>query len=95
LSVSTKSQQFPPLRNLPKSKPIEPCYLDLRTLATYSCLSIRTIRRILQTPGGPEYIHLRGKILLKKETWDSWLEGYKTQAPDLDAIVNEALAGLK
>jgi len=95
LPVTTRPHQFPSLQQLPKSGVIEPHYLDLRALSIYTSLSVRTLRRILQTPGGPEYIHLRGKILVKKETWDCWLESHRTQAPDLDAIVNEALASLK
>jgi len=81
---------------MPKStRTSQPAYFDLRTLADYSCLSVKTLHRILHAPGGPPYIRLRGKLLVKQEIWDQWLESHKDQAVSLDTIVNEALAGLK
>jgi len=79
----------------PTNIPPQPAYLDLRGLAYYSSLSIRTLRRILQNPGGPPYIRLRGKLLVKREGWDQWLEDHKDQAQSLEEVVNAALASLQ
>jgi hypothetical protein len=79
----------------PTNTPPQTAYLDLRGLAHYSSLSIRTIRRILQNPGGPPYIRLRGKLLVRRESWDQWLDSHKDQAESLDDIVNAALASLQ
>jgi hypothetical protein len=74
---------------------VEPEYLDLKALSQYSCLSVRTLRVILARPGGPPHYRPGGKVLIRKRDWDTWLAQFKTAPVDLDALVDEALAGLR
>jgi hypothetical protein len=59
------------------SIPLDP-YLSLRALAGYSGLSIRTLRAYLNLPPDqalPCY-RVRTKILVRRSTFDAWLEQY-------------------
>jgi hypothetical protein len=69
-------------------------YLDIKALSVYSSFSPRTLRKILSQPGAPAFYRLPGpgKFLVKKSDFDSWLEQYKQQPADLDALINDTLA---
>ena len=71
---------------------VEPEYLDLKALSRYSCLGVATLRNILSRPGGPSFYRLRGKVLVKKAEWDSWLSQFKTASVDLDDLVDKVLS---
>jgi excisionase family DNA binding protein len=70
-------------------------YLDLRRLSTYSSMAIPTLRDYLKE-GGLPYYRLRGKILVRKSNFDTWIEQFKVdERNDLEDLVNEAIEGLK
>jgi len=67
-------------------------YLDLKTLAEYSCLSVRTIREYLSDADNPiPSFCLKRKILVKKSEFDRWMEGNRADDSEIDNIVNEVM----
>ena len=56
-------------------------FLSLRTLASYSGLSVRTLRGFAELPPDqalPCY-RLPGKILIRRSEFDAWIERYRTR----------------
>ena len=53
-------------------------YLDLRGLAEYSTLSLRTLARHLGDPTRPlPHYKVRGKILVRRSEFDAWMQGFR------------------
>lgn len=53
-------------------------YLSLRALATYACVSIRTLRGYLIRPAQPlPHFRMRGKILVKRSEFDAWMDQFR------------------
>jgi excisionase family DNA binding protein len=77
------------------STPLDP-FLPLRALASYSGLSVRKLRDLLDDPGRPvPHYRVGGKILVRRSEFDAWMAGYRQQGRvDVDGIVREVLAGL-
>ena len=69
--------------------------LDIKSIATNSCLSKRTVHKILRSPNGPEYFKLNGKCLIQWSKWTQYLERRFKVKRDLDKIVDEVVEGLK
>lgn len=70
-------------------------YFDLRGLAAYSSLAVGTLRSYITT-GQLSCFKLKGKILVKRSEFDTWLEGYRlNKKQDLNNIVNEVVESLK
>ena len=70
-------------------------YLDLRGLSTYSSLAVPTLRDYLKEGGLPHY-KLRGKIIVKKSEFDSWMENYRVdKREDLDDLVDDVINTMK
>jgi len=66
-------------------------FLDLRALAEYSHLSIRTLARHLGDPGhGLPHFKVGGKILVRRSEFDRWMEGFRRRI-DVSPIVNDVL----
>jgi hypothetical protein len=74
------------------SKSIESAYLDLKALARYSSISIRTLRKILANPAGPPHYRPGGKLLVRKSDFDAWMAQFRREPVDLDSLVEEVLA---
>lgn len=75
------------------STPLDP-FLSIRALAGYSNLSPRTIRAFLDLPPDralPCYrLGVRGKILIRRSEFDSWLEQYRSRGrPSLVKAMRE------
>ncbi len=73
-------------------------YLSVRQLSAYSGLSVRTLRNYLVHPVTPlPYFRVCRKILVRRSDFDAWLSryGHAEQPEDLDALVNDVLAGLQ
>ena len=71
-----------------------PGYMDLRGLAAYSSCSVRWLRDRLADRAAPlPYHRVEGKILIRKEDFDQWINQYRTlQPPDeLASIVDGVL----
>lgn len=64
-------------------------YLDLKTLAACTCLSVRTLREYLKDGYNPLPCHrLAGKILVYWPDFKEWIARYKTTGEvDIDQIV--------
>lgn len=77
------------------SQAIDPEYLDLKGLARYSSLSVRTLRVILARPGGPPHYRPGGKVLIRKRDWDTWLAQFKMAPVDLDTLVSQVMGEFK
>lgn len=79
-----------------KSSQLQPEYLDIKSLATYSSLSPRTLRKIVSHADGPAFYRLSGpgKIIVKRVDFDNWMSQFKRKPGDLDALVNDTLKEL-
>jgi helix-turn-helix protein len=69
-------------------------FLDLRALAEYSNLSIRTLARHLGDHARPlPHYKVRGKILVRRSEFDAWMQGFRrSQPPAVPQLVDEVLA---
>ena len=68
-------------------------YIDLKTLAKESSLSVYTLRKFVKK-GLPHY-RIGRKILVKPEDFDQWMEQYQKSENaknEIDRIVKRALA---
>lgn len=70
-------------------------HFDLKGLSVYSSLAVPTLRDYLCAPGGLPHFKVKGKILVKKSEFDSWLEAKYRVRNNLDDIVNGVLESLK
>jgi hypothetical protein len=96
--VATKGTghgQRPPSQ---REQGVQPEYLSLRNLATYSGLSVRRLRDLLADPAHPlpHYRPAAGKILVKRVEFDAWMARYRQAGPaDVDRIVSDVLQGMR
>ena len=69
------------------------CYFDLRDLAQYSSISVRTLRDYLgdATDPLPSYC-IKKKILVKKSEFDAWITKYRVRHTPLHSVVADVLA---
>ncbi len=66
-------------------------YFDLRGLSAYSALSVSTLRDHIKWNGLPAY-EVRGKILVRKSEFDSWISNYRIRKSlDINKIVNDVI----
>jgi len=74
-------------------------WLDLRGLTQYAAVSERTLRLWIHAAVNPlPAVRVGRKVLVRRAVFDSWLERHVVRAAgsfDLDATVNEVLAGLE
>jgi hypothetical protein len=75
---------------------MDDAYLPLNGLATYSGLSVRTLRGYLTRPSHPlPHFRPEGKILEKRSEFDEWMAQFRVAAVDrVDSMVAEMLRGL-
>ena len=69
-------------------------YLSLEELSQRTSLSVTTLRGYLKHPTHPlPHYRLTGKILVKPEEFDDWMQRYRIGAvapdQDIDALVND------
>ena len=68
---------------------------DLKGLSGYCSLKVPTLRDYIRC-GDLPYYKLKGKILIRKSEFDTWLEGYRVnKKQDLDNIIHEVMGSLK
>lgn len=85
------------MSNLTTQSALAPGYLDLRALAVYSSCSVRWLRdRLIDKICPLPHHRVEGKILVKREDFDSWMEHFRTAetSTELDALVDDVLSGL-
>ena len=70
-------------------------WLDLKALTGYACVSERTLRDWLHRPSDPlPASRVGSKILVRRSTFDQWLENHRLKSVDVGCIVDEMLAGV-
>jgi len=78
------------ISELPQSE-----WLDLKALQEYACVSERTIRGWIHRPVNPlPAVRVGNKILVRRSTFDRWLEGHQLKPVDVGCIVDEIMAGV-
>jgi hypothetical protein len=72
-------------------------FFDLKGLSVYSSLAVGTLRDYLRHGNKPvPHFKLKGKILVRKSEFDTWLEAFRVNRKQrLNGVVNEVMAGLK
>ena len=72
-----------------------PEWLDLKALTTYACISERTLREWIHRPTNPlPATQVGTKILIRRTSFDQWLENHRLKSVDVGCIVDEILAGV-
>jgi len=70
-----------------------PEWLDLKALQRYACVSERTLREWIHRPvGALPAARVDTKILVRRSTFDRWLEDHQLKPVNVDCIVEEMLA---
>lgn len=71
-------------------------YMPLRLLATYSGLSVRTLRSYLVDRGSPlPHYRIGGKVLVRRSEFDAWASRFRVSTTGaVDGLVREVLDGL-
>jgi hypothetical protein len=66
-------------------------YMDLKTLAAYSAMSIRSLRRHLEDVSHPlPCYRIGGKIVVRQSQFDQWVQQFESRGrPSLALAVKE------
>jgi len=76
------------------STPLDP-FLSLRALASYSGLSIRKLRDLLDKPVRPlPHYRIGGKILVRRSEFDAWVVHFRRTRSNVADVVDDVLRGL-
>jgi len=72
-----------------------PEWLDLKALTAYACVSERTLREWIHRDTNPLPASRVGtKLLVRRSSFDRWLEAHRLTTVDVGCIVNEIMAGV-
>jgi excisionase family DNA binding protein len=72
-----------------------PEWLDLKGLRAYACVSERTLREWIHRDSNPLPASRVGtKLLVRRSSFDRWLEAYRLIPVDVGCIVDEIVAGV-
>lgn len=70
-------------------------WLDLKSLMQYACVSERTLRNWIHRAVDPlPAVRVGTKILVRRSTFDQWLENHRVKLVDVGCIVDEMIAGV-
>jgi excisionase family DNA binding protein len=70
-------------------------WLDLKALRGYACVSERTLRKWVHRSINPlPSARVGTKILVRRSTFDHWLENHSVKSVDVGCIVDELVAGV-
>ena len=73
----------------------QPEWLDLKALQEYACVSERTLRSWIHRPIDPlPAVRVGTKILVRRSTFDVWLEAHRLEPIDVGCIVEELVGGV-
>jgi excisionase family DNA binding protein len=79
----------------PKADATQPEWLDLKALERYACVSERTLREWIHRPVDPlPAVRVGSKLLVRRSTFDLWLENHRLKPADLSCIVDEIVSGV-
>ena len=72
-----------------------PEWLDLKALTGYACVSERTLRESIHRPENPlPAVRVGTKLLVRRTSFDQWLENHMLKSVDVGCMVDEILAGV-
>jgi excisionase family DNA binding protein len=70
-------------------------WMDLKALTRYACVSERTLRDWIHRTSNPlPAAQVGTKILVRRSTFDQWLENHRLQSADIACFVDEVVAGV-
>jgi hypothetical protein len=70
-------------------------YLSIRALASYSSLSGRLLRGFLTATDHPlPHFRVRGRVLVKRSDFDAWIQVFRHEGSDPEAIAERILTSL-
>ena len=70
-------------------------WLDLKALTQYACVSERTLREWLHRPiDSLPASRVGSRILVRRSTFDQWLENHRMKLVDVGCIVDEMVTGV-
>ena len=70
-------------------------WLDLKALQRHACVSERTLREWIHRGANPlPATRVGTKILVRRSTFDQWLENHRLKTIDVGCMVDELVAGL-
>ena len=70
-------------------------WMDLKALRQYACVSERTLRDWIHRTTNPlPAAQVGTKILVRRSTFDQWLENHRVKLVDVGCIVDEIVAGV-
>jgi excisionase family DNA binding protein len=73
----------------------QPEWMDLKALQQYACVSERTLREWIHRTLNPlPAARVGTKILVRRNTFDHWLENHRLKSVDVGCIVDELVAGV-
>ncbi len=75
--------------------PVQPSFLDLKTLAAYSSCSVRWLRDRLVDRSHPlPHYRIGGKLLVNRDEFDTWMGAQRVVRPadQLDQIIESVVA---
>ncbi len=71
-------------------------WLDLKALRGYACVSERTLREWIHLPVNPlPACRVGTKLLIRRSTFDHWLQSHQLKPANLSAIVDEVLGSVR
>jgi len=72
-------------------------FLSLRTLASYSCVSVRKLREFLHHPLYPlPHYRVGGKIVVRRSEFDRWMQQFRRRGDaDVERVVSEVLRDIE
>lgn len=71
----------------------QPEWLDLKALQGYACVSERTLREWIHRGANPlPATRVGTKILVRRSTFDQWLENHRLKTIDVGCIVDDIVA---
>jgi hypothetical protein len=85
-----------PLSSSDRQSTVPDNYMPLKALASYSGLSVTTLRGYLTHPSRPlAHFHVVGKILVRRSEFDEWIHAFRVaDQGQVDTMVNDTLRGL-
>jgi excisionase family DNA binding protein len=70
-------------------------WLDLKALRQHACVSERTLRGWIHRSSDPlPAVRVGSKILVRRSSFDSWLENHRLKPVDVGCIVEEMVASV-
>jgi len=70
-------------------------FLSLKALSSYSGLSVRKLRDLLDDAAHPlPAYQVGGKILVRRSEFDTWIAAHRRHRADIDAVVTDIVQSL-